>query len=224
MRHFVIPTHLKTVLIRGIACCALFLAGCAARTDVTEAGSVDPPVAKTAPPAPSQNESPETATAAPHVPLAILDWDQVQERIRAQSGQLVVLDVWMTTCQPCKDEFPKFVAFANKYADRGVACMSIDLDYDGIEGKPPEYFRERVQKFLDGQRAEFENVVLAVPCIDFLNLMDLHSSPTFLIYSTDGKLLEKLDGDSVAGGQEALTMEYVASVVDRHLSQLSSNR
>lgn len=35
-----------------------------------------------------------------------------------EENQLVVLDFWFTTCEPCKSEFPYFEAVANKYSDK----------------------------------------------------------------------------------------------------------
>lgn len=35
-----------------------------------------------------------------------------------EENQLIVLDFWFTTCEPCKNEFPYFEAVANKYSDK----------------------------------------------------------------------------------------------------------
>jgi thiol-disulfide isomerase/thioredoxin len=35
-----------------------------------------------------------------------------------EENQLVVLDFWFTTCEPCKSEFPYFEAVANTYSDK----------------------------------------------------------------------------------------------------------
>ena len=42
-----------------------------------------------------------------------------------KDNQLVVLDFWYTTCEPCKSEFPYFEAVANKYSDK-MTLLAID--------------------------------------------------------------------------------------------------
>ena len=42
-----------------------------------------------------------------------------------EQNQLVVLDFWYTTCEPCKSEFPYFEAVANKYSDK-MTLLAID--------------------------------------------------------------------------------------------------
>lgn len=42
-----------------------------------------------------------------------------------EENQLVVLDFWYTTCEPCKSEFPFFEAVANKYSSK-MKLLAID--------------------------------------------------------------------------------------------------
>jgi hypothetical protein len=57
-------------------------------------------------------------------------------------------------------KFPNFVELHEKYADKGLACVSVSLDLDG----PPEHFSsDKVLAFLREKQARFPNFILASP-------------------------------------------------------------
>ena len=43
-------------------------------------------------------------------------------------GKVLLLDFWMTTCPPCKEEMPIFQELQRKYGDRGLVVVGISLD------------------------------------------------------------------------------------------------
>jgi peroxiredoxin len=43
-------------------------------------------------------------------------------------GQVVILNLWMTTCPPCRKEMPMLQQLQNKYASRGVVVLGISTD------------------------------------------------------------------------------------------------
>jgi thiol-disulfide isomerase/thioredoxin len=43
-------------------------------------------------------------------------------------GKVLLLDVWATWCQPCKEEMPWFQEFHEKYRDDGLAVIGISID------------------------------------------------------------------------------------------------
>ena len=43
------------------------------------------------------------------------------------AGQVVVVNVWGSWCVPCRKETPELVRLANKYADRGVRFLGINI-------------------------------------------------------------------------------------------------
>jgi peroxiredoxin len=43
-------------------------------------------------------------------------------------GRVVVLNLWMTTCPPCKNEMPMLQQLQNEYGNRGVTVIGISAD------------------------------------------------------------------------------------------------
>jgi peroxiredoxin len=43
-------------------------------------------------------------------------------------GKIVVVNLWMTTCPPCRKEMPMLQQLQNKYASRGVVVVGISAD------------------------------------------------------------------------------------------------
>jgi peroxiredoxin len=50
-----------------------------------------------------------------------VSWKQFQ-------GKVVVVNLWMTTCPPCKKEMPMLQGLQDKYASRGVVFVGISTD------------------------------------------------------------------------------------------------
>ena len=43
-------------------------------------------------------------------------------------GKILVVNLWMTTCPPCRKEMPMLQRIHEKYADRGVVVLGISAD------------------------------------------------------------------------------------------------
>src|SRR5215471_1764747 len=50
-----------------------------------------------------------------------VSWKQFQ-------GKVVVVNLWMTTCPPCRKEMPMLQGLQDKYSDRGVVFVGISTD------------------------------------------------------------------------------------------------
>jgi thiol-disulfide isomerase/thioredoxin len=126
------------------------------------------------------------------VEVQVASWEETQKLIAAESGKVVVVDVWSLNCQPCIREFPGLVMLAEKYPDR-VACISFDIDHDGSKANPPESFREDVLKFLKERNARIRNIIASDVNEDFLNAIKLGGPPAVFVYGRDGKLVRRFD-------------------------------
>lgn len=164
----------------------------------------------------SRGDFASVRTIAPsRVTVQVRDWKGVQELVRRHRGRVVVLDIWTSTCETCIEEFPRFVQWQETYGTDRLACISINCDYDGIAGKPPAYYRDHVQRFLKSSRATFQNVMLNIPFIDFLDQIRLSSTPAILVYDRDGKLVRRFDNDNSTSESDDFTMQQVQALIDR---------
>ncbi len=166
------------------------------------------------------SDAPRSTSATPStsVSLDIADWDEAQTVIKQHKGKVVVVDIWTTTCLTCIEEFPNFVQLQRDYGDQGLVCVSLNCDFDGIESKPPDYYRQRVEQFLVKQKAEFPNILLAEPFLDFLDEIELSSTPAILVYGRDGKVAKRFDNDNISKAADEYQMSDVRNLVEQLLS------
>ena len=105
-------------------------------------------------------------------------------------GSAILINVWATWCEPCREEFPDLVALSEKYK-KNIRFISISVDdVADLESK--------VVPFLKNQNARLENYLLKViEPEDFINLLDKNWSgavPATFIYDRYGKQTEALIG------------------------------
>lgn len=176
---------------------------------------------ETVPPSEDFSEKePETSVmAVEDVKLAQASWEDILTEVSTHKGKIVVLDLWSTSCQPCLREFPHLVNLSQKYPNQ-VICLSCSIDYVGISSKPPEYYEERVRKFLSSQNAMFDNYLCTDPSDDLTQQIDLGSIPAVYVFSSDGEVAERFDNDDDQKYDGEFT--YVDHVIPKITSLLES--
>ncbi len=148
---------------------------------------------------------------APELDVQIVDWAQLQEKLRTLRGQVVVLDVWSTSCGPCLLEFPHLVELARQRAGQ-VQCVSLNLDYIGLPKKPPESYVPAVLEFLHSVDARgILHFVASEPDDVVRERLDIASIPAVLIYDREGRLVHKIT-DANAGEDG---VSYAADVLPK---------
>jgi thiol-disulfide isomerase/thioredoxin len=50
--------------------------------------------------------------------------------LASDRGSVVLLDVWATWCEPCKDALPTYEQLAKQYGARGLKIYAINMDED----------------------------------------------------------------------------------------------
>ncbi len=143
----------------------------------------------------------------------------MQAQVAEHQGKVVVLDAWSTSCGPCMKEFPNLVDLHNKHAGGDVVCMSMSVDYDGIPNKPPEFYRERVLKFLTKVNSTLDNYLLNQESAQWYEAVDLSAIPAVFVYGRDGELVKRFDNDSIGANDEPFTYEDVNKLVEELLAQ-----
>ena len=135
----------------------------------------------------SAEDRPSTAT----VKLEALKWSQFKERLAAsKDAKFTLVDVWATTCGPCKENFPHLIEMHRKYAGKGLAVISLTLD-DRTDAKAVA----EAEKFLREKNAVFTNVLLDENYGDGFDRLDISTIPAVFLFGADGKELKRFTMD-----------------------------
>ena len=120
--------------------------------------------------------------------VEVVDRANLENHIAAQKGKVVLIDYWATWCEPCVKQFPRTVAFSQKYKDRGLSVFSLSFDSpDAPTG---------AQEFLKESNADFPHFISKFgSSVDSFEDFEIDSVPHFRIYGRDGSLLHKWDGE-----------------------------
>ncbi len=114
-----------------------------------------------------------------------------EKEVAAHAGKVVVVDVWFLGCVPCVKKFHETVELHDKYADKGVVVMSLDV----MESELPN--RAKVFKFLTDKKAAFPNYIFNGTEADRDAWMDRNEAvptPALLLYNRKGERVKTLTG------------------------------
>ena len=158
----------------------------------------------------------EEAPPSPAAPrFEVASWTDVQQIVTKERGKIVVVDIWTTTCETCVQELPRFTALREKYKPGDVTLVTLNCDYDGIADKPPAYYRPKVESVLRESKAgRVRNLMLNISFLDFLETIDLSSTPAVLVYGRDGKLVRRFDNDQAKSADDEFGLSDVTKLVD----------
>jgi thiol-disulfide isomerase/thioredoxin len=131
--------------------------------------------------------APPQGVSTPAVQLQVVKWPELEAHLAKQHGKVVLIDIWLNTCIPCKKEFPHFVALHRKYADRGLVCISLNTD-EATE-------KEIALDYLKTQRATFDNFLIDEPIPVWQQKLHTNTAPAALIFGHDGKLRKDFGDD-----------------------------
>ena len=139
-----------------------------------------------------------TVAAAPapaeEVRLDAIPFGGLKGRLAANAlkggAKLTIVDVWSSTCLPCKENFPHLVRLHAKFAGKGLAVVSLSLD-------PPDEPAAvaAAEAFLRQQKAAFTNLRLADDPTIVYETFDFAAIPAVLLFRPDGSLLRKFTMD-----------------------------
>jgi thiol-disulfide isomerase/thioredoxin len=129
--------------------------------------------------------------------LRYASWQAIEKQAKS-TGKVTVVDLWSTACQPCLEEFPNLVRLHETKGDR-VACIGVNVNFDGRKTKPPESYAERITGFLSAVGAGFDNYVCNTPSEDVFAAIDVPSIPVVMVFDAEGKLVKQFvdAGDTV---------------------------
>ena len=136
------------------------------------------------------------------VPVSVAGLDAALADLK---GKVVLVDVWFLGCKPCVKKFPQFVELHHKYADAGLACVSVDL----MPGEVAD--QAKVLAFLSVQKARFPNFILSddpSKVDDWADRMDAIPTPAYLLFDRSGKRVA-LDKEATAEDVESVVRQLL---------------
>jgi thiol-disulfide isomerase/thioredoxin len=127
------------------------------------------------------------AASAPTIQPA--DAPTVLAAVRAPGAKAVVLNVWATWCEPCREEFPDLVRLGHEYSNKGVRLVLVSGDFDSE--KPA------VTKFLTDQGVDFASYIKSGDDMQFINALNpkwTGALPATFVYDGQGRLRDFWEG------------------------------
>ncbi|CAN5304651.1 hypothetical protein BH11PLA2_BH11PLA2_39090 [soil metagenome] len=135
------------------------------------------------PSASSKAELPPTPPIERTIELTDVTYAGLERAIADEKGKVVLIDLWATWCAPCMKEFPHLVELHEKYASKGLVCVS--LSTDDAEG------REKALAFLKVKEAHFANYRLSEKNTNISKELDAKfptdSQPILFLFNRKGE-------------------------------------
>ena len=126
------------------------------------------------------------AQAAPHAPRVAPSFTLAARSgtvsLDSLRGKAVLVDFWASWCVPCRGSFPWMRGLHERYTDKGLAIVAIDLDKD----------REAADRFLEQYPAPF--TVAFDPSGHTAEAYRVAAMPTMFLVARDGTILHTHTG------------------------------
>ena len=110
--------------------------------------------------------------------------EQIQRVVREPGARAVVVNVWATWCEPCREEFPDLMRIRREYREWGLRLVLVSADVDS--GLP------EARRFLADQGVGFLTYLKQgadMPFIDGLDSAWTGALPATLLYDGSGRKL-----------------------------------
>jgi cytochrome c biogenesis protein CcmG, thiol:disulfide interchange protein DsbE len=130
--------------------------------------------ALSSPAAAKSAESTAAPQIAPRFSLATRNGKIEADSLR---GQVVLVDFWASWCAPCKLSFPWLREMHNRYTDKGLKVVAVNLDKD----------RDKSDAFLDANSAPF--TVAYDPLGRSAEAFHVKAMPTSFLINRAGELV-----------------------------------
>ncbi len=97
-------------------------------------------------------------------------------------GKILVVDVWGTWCPPCRQELPHFIALQEKYGERGVQIVGLNIEND----ETAELQTARVQNAIEEFKINYPCALIDDPFLK--TIPDFEGFPTTLFIDRGGRV------------------------------------
>ena len=143
----------------------------------------------------------EVGSKAPEIQGVTLDGTRRQKTLADYSGKVLLINVWATWCEPCREEMPSIEKLHREYAPQGLAVVAISVDDAGAE--------QRIRDFVKELGLSFE--ILHDPGQVTTRNYQITGYPETFVIARDGTIRRKLIGaaDWSSGANRALVRELL---------------
>ena len=132
----------------------------------------------------------EKETSSSDMKVKKINTDQLNKIINNRNGKYLLLNVWATWCDPCREEFPALIKLSEKYKD--------EIDFIGISVDYPDEVDTKIKPFLKLVEVKFVNYVNAEKDVDkFISNLNQDwngSVPATFIYDINGNQIKYFIG------------------------------
>jgi thiol-disulfide isomerase/thioredoxin len=133
-------------------------------------------------------QAPAPASEPSLTPVTAAD---VLKAVRDARGDVVLVNVWATWCDPCRREFPALLAVERKLAERGVTLILVSADFADQ--------RTKVVQFLAQQGVGFPSYIKVEDDMAFISTLEPRWSgalPATFLFDRTGELREFWEGEA----------------------------
>ena len=143
----------------------------------------------------------EVGSKAPEIQGVTLDGARRQKTLADYSGKVLLINVWATWCEPCREEMPSIEKLHREFAPQGLAVVAISVDDAGAE--------QRIRDFVKELGLSFE--ILHDPGQVTTRNYQITGYPETFVIARDGTIRRKLIGaaDWSSGANRALVRELL---------------
>lgn len=129
---------------------------------------------------------PAVLLAAPNMVLKDVDGKSRNVNEFIGKGQWTVVAIWSVDCPICRRELYHMAFFHDAHRKKDATVLGVSID--GIED------RKRVVEFIDEQALSFPNLIGTAKDAAELGTGRLFGTPTYYVFSPDGRLLAERVG------------------------------
>jgi thiol-disulfide isomerase/thioredoxin len=114
---------------------------------------------------------------------------EVKAAVAAARGKVVVVNVWATWCEPCREEFPDLLRLRRERGPRGVELILVSADFERQAAAAESFLRE--------QGVDFPSYLKSGKDMEFIEEFEPRwsgSLPATFVYDRRGRLVEFWEG------------------------------
>ncbi len=119
--------------------------------------------------------------------ISLAEW---QRKLPTYQPDVLVVDMWAMWCTNCIEQFPEMVMLHQRYKNKNVRFVSLNLD-----DREDTDSLAAANRFLHKMNATFEHYHVDENLMLTFEQLDLIGIPAVFIYDQQGKIHSRLTGD-----------------------------